>query len=28
MEEISKMKEDKDFYRPFFNIEEARKWNT
>jgi hypothetical protein len=27
MEEIDIMKEDKDFYRPFFNIEEAIKWN-
>jgi len=27
MEETGKMKEDKDFYRPFFNIEEAIKWN-
>jgi hypothetical protein len=28
MAEIDKMKEEKDFYRAFFNIEEAIKWNT
>jgi hypothetical protein len=28
MNKISQMKENKDFYKPFFSIDEAIKWNT